>query len=61
MEVCSALAAEADCIMKKRVYPRRRNGLFDKDAPFWRGERAEQIVQKRVQGYLKKKTRKKKK
>lgn len=46
---------------KRRVYPHRRNGLFDKDAPFWRGERAEHIVQKRVEGYLKKKVRKKKK
>lgn len=47
--------------MKKRVWPLRRNGLFDKNAPFWRGERAEQIVKKRIEGYLKKKVRQKKK
>lgn len=46
--------------MTKRIHPRRRNGLFNKDASFWRGERAEQIVKIRVEGYKKKKPRKKK-
>lgn len=44
----------------KRVHPRRKNGLFNKDAPFWKGERAEHIVDARVAGYKKKKPRKKK-
>lgn len=44
----------------KRIHPRRKNGLFNKDAPFWRGERAEHIVKKRVAGYVKKKPRKRK-
>lgn len=44
----------------KRIHPKRRNGLFNKDAPFWRGERAEHIVRERVKGYQKKKPRKKK-
>jgi hypothetical protein len=43
----------------KRIHPRRKNGLFNKDAPFWKGERAEDIVKKRIAGY-KKKPRKKK-
>lgn len=45
----------------KRVHAKRKNGLFNKDAPFWRGERAEEIVRKRVEGYKKKVKRKKKK
>lgn len=43
--------------MKKRIHPRRRNGLFNPKAPFWRGERAEDIVKARVEGYKKKKVR----
>jgi hypothetical protein len=43
---------------KKLVSPPRKNGLFNKDAPFWRGERAEHIVKARVEGY-KRKPRKK--
>lgn len=46
--------------MTKRIHKKRRNGLFNKDAPFWRGERAEDIVKKRVEGY-KRKPRKKRK
>ena len=45
----------------KRVHPKRKNGLFNKDAPFWRGERAEQIVEKRIQGYKNKKRKPRKK
>jgi hypothetical protein len=45
---------------RKRIHRRRENGLFNKDAPFWRGERAEDIVKARVAGYKKKKERKKK-
>lgn len=46
--------------MKKRIHPKRKNGLFNADAPFWKGERAEDIVRRRVAGYKKKKTRAKK-
>lgn len=46
--------------MSKRVHPRRKNGLYNKKAPFWKGERAEDIVNTRVQSYKKKKPRKKK-
>ena len=45
---------------KRRVHPKRKNGLFNKEAPFWRGERAEEIVKRRVESYKRKKTRKKK-
>jgi hypothetical protein len=38
-------------VKKRRIHPKRKNGLFNKDAPFWKGERAEQIVKKRVEGY----------
>lgn len=41
--------------MTKRVHPKRKNGLFNPDAPFWKGERAEHIVKKRVKSYVKKK------
>lgn len=44
--------------MSKRVHPHRKNGLFNKNAPFWKGERAEKIVQERVKSYKKKKARK---
>jgi len=47
--------------MSKRVHPQRKNGLFNAKAPFWRGERAEDIVNARVAGYKKKKSRKTKK
>lgn len=46
--------------MKKRIHPKRKNGLFNKDAPFWRGERAEDIVNARVEGYKKKRKPRKK-
>lgn len=46
---------------KQRIHPKRKNGLFNEDAPFWRGERAEDIVRRRVATYKKKKTRAKKK
>lgn len=46
--------------MTKRIHPRRKNGLFNRDAPFWRGERAEDIVQRRVEGYKSKKRPRKK-
>ncbi len=52
-------AAEAR-VKKRRVHPKRENGLFNPDAPFWKGERAEHIVKRRVEGYKKKKARKKK-
>lgn len=46
--------------MNKRIHPRRKDGLINKKAPFWKGERAEDIVAKRVNGYKKKpKARKK--
>ena len=45
----------------KRIHPKRKNGLFNPDAAFWRGERCEEIVRRRVKGYKRKKTRKKKK
>ena len=45
----------------KRIHPRRKNGLFNKSAPFWKGERAEDIVAKRVAGYTKKKRTSRKK
>jgi hypothetical protein len=35
----------------RRVHRRRKRGLFNPDAPFWRGERAEDIVKARVAGY----------
>ena len=44
--------------MTKRIHPRRKDGIINKDAPYWKGERAEDIVKKRVAGY-KKKPRKK--
>lgn len=44
---------------KKRIHPRRKNGLFNKKAPYWKGERAEDIVNARIDGY-KRKTRRKK-
>lgn len=44
----------------KRIHPERKNGLFNREAPFWKGERAEDIVRERVEGYKKKKTRTKK-
>ena len=47
--------------MSKRVHPKRKNGLYNPDAPYWKGERAEHIVAKRVEGYKKKKTRARKK
>lgn len=40
---------------KKRIHPKRKNGLYNKNAPFWKGERAEHIVKARVEGYKKKK------
>ena len=43
----------------KRVHPKRKDGIINTDAPYWKGERAEQIVKKRVAGYKKKKPRKK--
>jgi len=43
--------------VSKRIHPQRKNGLFNKNAPFWRGERAEHIVKARVAGYRKKKSR----
>lgn len=43
---------------RKRIHRKRKNGLFNKKAPFWRGERAEDIVNARVKGYAKKRTRK---
>lgn len=46
---------------RKRVHPKRKNGLFNPDAPYWKGERAEDIVVKRVEEYKKKKARKKRK
>lgn len=45
----------------KRVHPKRKNGLFNPEAPYWKGERAETIVKERVAGYRKKRTRKSKK
>lgn len=45
----------------KRTHPKRKNGLFNPDAPFWKGERAEDIVAARVARYKKKKKRKTKK
>jgi hypothetical protein len=45
---------------RKRVHPKRQNGWYNKDAPYWKGERAEDIVRERVRGYKKKKTRAKK-
>jgi len=45
---------------RKRIHPARKNGLFNKDAPYWKGERAEDIVRARVRSYKKKKTRMKK-
>lgn len=39
---------------KKLIHPRRKNGLFNEDAPFWKGERAEHIVRARVEGYKRK-------
>lgn len=35
----------------RRVTPKRKSGLFNKRAPFWRGERAEDIVRRRVEVY----------
>jgi len=45
----------------KRVWPRRKNGWFNKDAAFWCGERAEDIVKARVRSYKKKRPRRKSK
>lgn len=42
-----------------RIWLTRKAGLFNKKAPYWKGERAEDIVKKRVAGYKKKKRRKK--
>jgi len=44
---------------RKRIHSRHKNGWFNKDAPFWRGERAEQIVKERVLTYTKKRIRRK--
>jgi len=44
---------------RKRVHRRRKNGLYNKNAPFWKGERAENIVEKRIAGYQKKKKNRK--
>lgn len=54
------LAASGKAHMKKRVHPKRKNGLFNKNAPFWRGERAEDIVKARVEGYKQKRKPRKK-
>jgi hypothetical protein len=45
--------------MTKRIWPKRKAGIINKDAAYWRGERAEHIVKKRVAGYKKSKRRKK--
>lgn len=45
-------------VVRKRLVPKRENGLFNPRAAFWKGERAEQIVKTRVAGYTKKKPRK---
>lgn len=50
------------CVKKKkprRLVPHRDGGLINRDAPYWKGERAEAIVKARVTDYFKKKTRKK--
>jgi len=46
--------------MNKRVHPHRKNGLYNMKASYWKGERAEDIVNARVESYKKKKPRKKK-
>jgi hypothetical protein len=59
---CALRVARAhhENLQMKRIVPKRKNGLFNPDAPFWKGERAEHIVQKRVAGYKKKKRKPKK-
>jgi hypothetical protein len=42
---------------RRRVHKKRKAGI-NFDAPYWHGERAEDIVAKRVASYKKKKVRK---
>lgn len=44
----------------KRIHPKRANGLFNPEARYWKGERAEHIVAERIKEYAQKKPRKKK-
>lgn len=45
---------------RKRVHPKRRNGLFNPEAPFWRGDRADGIMKARLKQYKRKRKRSRK-
>jgi uncharacterized membrane protein YqiK len=38
-------------VSSRRLVPKRRAGIVNEDAPFWRGETAEQILEQRFNGY----------